>query len=360
MAWLSGWDKRIKLDIADYAGDIGASVTWFPVTVFLTATQGEEVFVELTTDAEYLKVAFTKADGTTELYAEKELFDVSEELGIFHVSRDGWTINANTSIYMYYDADHADNNTYIGAINTTPGAAVWDGNFVAVFHMVDATTSTVVDSTSNNIDLTKASANNPLQTTSGKVGYAQDFSSDYITHITFLDVMPDNITVEAIVKLDTIDIYHFVFAKQNKSSADQIILQITNGNKFRFIAEAEEVGSENVDSVASLSTATWYYLAGVHTAGAAIKNYLDTTEATGGVVATILDGTDEDAYIGALNATPDLPLDGIIDEIRVSSAARAAAWLKGTYNSLWDSLLTYGSEETEAISISTLVIGGNF
>ncbi|GAH49391.1 unnamed protein product, partial [marine sediment metagenome] len=115
MAWLSGWDKRIKLDI-DYTNKIGAGVTWFPVTVFLTATQGEEVFAELTTDAEYLKVAFTKTDGTTELYGECELFDVSEQKGIFHVSRTGWTIDANTSIYMYYDKDHADNNTYIGAI----------------------------------------------------------------------------------------------------------------------------------------------------------------------------------------------------------------------------------------------------
>jgi len=118
--WLAGWDKRIELAINDYAGDIGGAVTWFPVDVFLTATQGEEVFVELTTDAEYLKVAFTKADGTTELYADCELFDVSEEKGIYHMSRAGWTINANTSIYMYYDKDHADNTNYIGATNTEP------------------------------------------------------------------------------------------------------------------------------------------------------------------------------------------------------------------------------------------------
>lgn len=112
-AWLDGWDYRIEFKIEDYASDIGAEVTWFPATIFLTATQGEEVFVELTTDAEYLKVAFTKADGTTELFGEKELFDVSEELGIFHVSRDGWVINANTSIFLYYDKDHADNTEYI-------------------------------------------------------------------------------------------------------------------------------------------------------------------------------------------------------------------------------------------------------
>lgn len=137
MAWLSGWDNRIELAIGDYAGDIGAEVTWFPVTAFLTATQAEEVFTELTTDAEYMKVAFTKADGTTELYADCELFDVSETKGIFHISRDGWTINANTTIYIYYDKDHADNDTYISMSGGTAAQSVYDANFKAVYHMHD-------------------------------------------------------------------------------------------------------------------------------------------------------------------------------------------------------------------------------
>lgn len=113
--WLAGWDYRIEFEIADYANDIGAEIVWFPVTVFLTATQGEEVFVELTTDAKYLKMQFTQSDGTSLLYGEKELFDVSEEKGIFHISRAGWTINANTSIFLYYDKDHEDNTDWISA-----------------------------------------------------------------------------------------------------------------------------------------------------------------------------------------------------------------------------------------------------
>lgn len=119
--WLSGWDQRIEITLGDYAGDIGAEVTWWPATVFLTAAQCEEVFVELTTDAEYLKTAVTKADGTTEMFAEFELFDVSEELGLFHTSKDDWTINANTSIFLYYDKYHADNVDYIGKKDVTMG-----------------------------------------------------------------------------------------------------------------------------------------------------------------------------------------------------------------------------------------------
>ena len=41
--------------------------------------------------------------------------------------------------------------------------------------------------------------------------------------------------------------------------------------------------------------------------------------------------------------------DGIIDESHISSVVRTAGWVKAEYNSLWDTLLTYGSEETEGI-----------
>ncbi|MBW2632475.1 MAG: hypothetical protein JRC90_12110 [Deltaproteobacteria bacterium] len=39
------------------------------------------------------------------------------------------------------------------------------------------------------------------------------------------------------------------------------------------------------------------------------------------------------------------PIDGKMDEIRMSYTVRSAAWIKATYNSLWGTLLTYGSEE---------------
>ena len=39
-------------------------------------------------------------------------------------------------------------------------------------------------------------------------------------------------------------------------------------------------------------------------------------------------------------------IEGLIDEIRISSTNRSAAWIAATYDSLWDTLLTYGAEET--------------
>ena len=52
--------------------------------------------------------------------------------------------------------------------------------------------------------------------------------------------------------------------------------------------------------------------------------------------------------------------DGIIDEVRISSIGRSAAWLKATYNSLWDTLLTYGAEETGGVVANSIFFGCNF
>ncbi|NQU18881.1 hypothetical protein HQ550_01855 [bacterium] len=348
-SWLEGWDNRIKFTIDNTKVD--DDLSHFPVTVSLTSTQGEEVFTEFDADTDYMKVAFTKDDGVTELYAEKELFSIEPsytsqypvaqsddyvksttkfntnywayfttnpalsltgswasnqwasavttnqrfhiDLGsaktitriyyenshnsggetwqgvnnftfwgsntagdfaeltyaedgtwvaltgvsqstfdrhigttevpvdeadpkyitvtnntayryyafkfadnygatnygvrrielqtedpraIYHVSKTGWEISSSTDtdFYMYYDNDHADNTDYIGAINTTAGGNVWDSNYKMVQHMVDATTATTSDSTSNNNDGSKIGAGEPASAT-GKVGLGQDF-----------------------------------------------------------------------------------------------------------------------------------------------------------------------------------------
>jgi len=113
--WLEGWDKRrIKFTVDKDKIDT-ADLQWFRVVVTLSPTHGDCVFDELTSDANRFKIAFTKADGTTELYGEIEKWDDANESAIIHVSRDGWVISdtENTDFYMYYDKDHEDNTDYI-------------------------------------------------------------------------------------------------------------------------------------------------------------------------------------------------------------------------------------------------------
>jgi hypothetical protein len=77
----------------------------------------------------------------------------------------------DTDIYMYF-GDPGENNT-----NDTD---VWDSNFVGVWHKNDLTTSTIKDSTSNALNGTKGSTNQPLEIM-GKIGNAQNYNNQYIS-----------------------------------------------------------------------------------------------------------------------------------------------------------------------------------
>lgn len=50
-------------------------------------------------------------------------------------------------------------------------------------------------------------------------------------------------------------------------------------------------------------------------------------------------------YIGVCGAWNSRYFGAIVSEVRVSSVARSTAWIKATYNGLFDSLLTFSAEE---------------
>ena len=113
MADLFGtYSKRIKLTI-DHT-KVDATLTWFPVTVFFTDAQAEEIFSELTGDLKFRKCAFTKADGVTELYAEKEWFLV---YGADVLT--GGTATADSDAGAGYEADKAVDGNISSRWNST-------------------------------------------------------------------------------------------------------------------------------------------------------------------------------------------------------------------------------------------------
>ena len=58
------------------------------------------------------------------------------------------------------------------------------------------------------------------------------------------------------------------------------------------------------------------------------------------------------------NESSDYNFKGVLDEIRLSSAARNAPWVKATYYSNWDDLITYSEAETLTPSSYVEVYGG--
>jgi hypothetical protein len=323
VGWLAGWDQRIKLTIDHDKVDTGLS--WFPVTVFLDSTHGDCVFDELVADGNRFKIAFTKADGETELYGEIQKWDDGSEIAIIHVSRDGWAISdsGDTDFYMYYDVGHADNTTYIGDINSTPGAAVWDDDFIIVHHMVVATTSTIIDRTSNEQDGTKKAANSFVSAIgTAEVFFKSDWNhTDNLGH-SFFSVFGDSGTQLFHLDKDTDNrIYGGWYNNaEYRVTPNSALYTISSGNQYYAVLDWNDTSND-----------TNFYL---DLALIDSNNTLVTFTPT------------EDFRVG--NRTDvSYPFDGIIDEFRLSDAVRASAWSKATSNSLRNTLLTYGSEELD-------------
>ncbi|MHA1482829.1 MAG: DNRLRE domain-containing protein [Candidatus Heimdallarchaeaceae archaeon] len=350
--WLSGWDKRIKITADNTKVD--ANLSHFPLTFKLGTSVGignddvSCVFDELTTNDNRKKIAVTKSDGTTELYVEIEQWDDANEKAVLHAGLSGDTLSssADTDYYLYYDKDHADNTAKVGDTNSTPAESVWDSNFKMVQHLADgADTSHTYDSTSNDNDGTKKGAGEPTEI-AGQIGQAQDFNgSDEYVILSEPPSTSTNVNTGSISAwIQTLDAgasYRGVAVKQQAFGMfllDGVLAIYDWGNGA---ARTTGINVEGAD---------WHYicLTFQNIDGETPSNNADLfIDGDNKCTVTLkLSSQGEGIAIGSgMNPPTSQFFNGIIDEVRLSSVVRTAAWIKATYNSGNDSLFTYGSEE---------------
>lgn len=357
--WLPGWDHRIRVRVR-YADCIGAAVTWFPVSIIieggLAGSDNKDVsciFDELTADANRKKIAVTKADGTTELYVEIEQWADATEDAVLHVSRTGWIINADTYIFIYFDITHADNNAFVGDI--TARTEVWDGNFEFVCHMVNDN-GNVDDSTSNSVDGTKKGAGEPAEV-AGRMYKGQHFdgADDFIALADDSFAALNVGTIECWIKRDLDNRDDEIFSSSDEDARDLLWLRVDDytGRKLGIMFYHVD-GAGVTDMIYGNTTlgTGWRHVAATSD-GAAWIVYVDGA-ADGINIIGNNSGLWFNDLTGAVHAVKwgrmayslgTTYMDGIIDEARISSVARSAAWILGTYHSGLDDLLTYGDEE---------------
>ena len=341
MAWLGTWAKRIKLT-ADNT-KIDSDLSHFPLTVFLKAANGdtEKVFDEITTNN--LKIAVTKTDGTTQLYVEIEKWDNPNQIGILHCGITGDTLASasDTDYYLYYDSAQDNNTTYVGVTDSVVAESVWDSNFKLVHHLVDATTSTVKDSTSNDDDGIKVAENRPIETTSGKIANAQDFEAGTADYITLTNTLTNTntFTISAWIKTESGSIYQNILTNWNQTGDKGFMFMIWGADDKLAFASA---GTWKYGNTA-INT-NWHHVAVSIDASNNVQFYLDGATDSSSQASNACNAGNTTSYFGK-QGTGSNYFDGIIDEGRFSSAVRPVAWIKGEFNSGNDTLLAYGSEE---------------
>ena len=332
------YDQRIKLTI-DHS-KIDSDLTWFPVTLFMTSTQMEEVFAEFDDDADFDRCAITTSDESTQIYGDCELFDDSESLGIYHVAKTAIITDADADgyLYYYYDKDAAHNTTYISKSGGTAAANVWDYTCV---HLMNNLT----DSTSNNHTLTAYGAPSVVDTAGGKA-YDLDGSTQYFSMADSndWDFGTGDLTFEAFIDIDVIqnmEMLGFRYTSTNYAP----LFRVEDSTGYRILnymhnSGTIQLGDTVIDTgltymvVTRLNNEWMVYLDGVED---------DAAWATPGSLNIVATTADIGRYSG-----DSFYIDGKYIQLRISSVNRNAAWIKATYNSFRDTLLTYGSEEVPA------------
>ena len=252
----------------------------------------------------------------------------------------------NTELYLYYGNDTAANQE-----NPT---AVWDSNYVAVWHLNQdpgtAGSGGINDSTSYANHGTPEGGMTSADQVAAKIGYGIDFdgSNDVIRidnsagigHI--LDFTNGPFTIEA-----------WFYSRVFSTSKGTLVSKRDNTlDQYQFYTEATTTGNNNICFRAggewgygssALSLNSWYY-------GTVVVDSLNWPEIyRDGLIRSWADKTgsrpfvfthrDVDVSIGArwnVNPTTGYQFDGIIDEVRISNIIRNGSWLSTTYNNYND------------------------
>ena len=368
MAWLGTWKKRRKITISNT--NIDSALSDFPILVKISTSSGTgndditDIFPELGSDANRKKIAITTDNGETQCYVEIERFDYPNSAAWLWVKVPSVSDSVGTELYIYYDSSQSDNTTYIGDTTDAAARSVWDDNFKFVMHMAQDpngdVAETIKDSTSNANHGTPDGTMTSSDLVDGKIGKGIDLDGgdDYINKGSLTFNSRENFTLEVISKITQIDVEQRLISMHNPSDTGgpQFFLRLTDtnyANVFGWGDSGDTVTSitDNVD----LNDSSYHYIAG-------------TIDGNIGKVELFVEGVSKGNTTTSQFTLDNIPIlnigmgfygestpqafGGVVDEIRISNTARPSAWIKATYYSNWDELVTYGDTEVSYVSLS--------
>ena len=223
----------------------------------------------------------------------------------------------------------------------------WDDDFLTVQHMDDATTSTVLDSTSNDNDGTKQAANQPIET-DGKIGKAQDFDgTDYI-----------NFGNDASLALGTQN-YSVEFWLKGAGSGIAVarysgwFINIPSGVRVFVWAGATKINNQT--SVANVRDGEWHHCVWTCDRAGFSNIYVDGAASAVPLDISAMSAEDwswgANLVAGARDTGLNAPYTGIVEEIRVSKKVRSADWISTEYanQNSPDTFVSYGLQQENHI-----------
>jgi hypothetical protein len=306
------------------------------------------VLVQLSSDkhlAEHARadgddIYFTDAAGKTRLDHELESFNRSSGRLAAWVRIPRLSPANKATIYLYYGSRSAKPQG-----NPT---GTWDRHFRGVWHL-DETQGLQLDSTrvGSHGPPEKISRLNAVGRIGGCLGFDAVVGQAVIIHneADFDFVVTNAFTLEAWVQAERSEKTGTIVAKRvgiGHFTGYEIVIDHEAGGVLAMTLHKSGRSTATVSGTTRLDDGKWHHVAGVHTGGgrtAHLLLYVDGHLEKKTIVRDALDGksilTDVPATIGAREKGRN-PFLGLIDEVRISTVARSAAWIATAFSSQAD------------------------
>lgn len=357
-AWLTGWEKRVKITIN--STDVDEALTNFPVLIFLSNSSAGEndedvsfVFDEVGSNSK--KIAVTTSDEETECYVEIEKWDSTNEEAWLWVKIPSISNISDTDIYLYYDNDHADNTVYVGDDpDDTATHNVWDDYFKLVTH-THASASPIKDSTSNNND--GGQGGDPTYQQTGVIdGAVQMDGNDYFNHGSQAELKSQVFSLEGWIKTDdyTKSLNGAIRYGEQFASAAYFMYELYCHDSIFGAMVSSSSAAQGL--TVAIGDNNFHYMVMTYDSGQNLRMYKDGVEVDGSPLycGLTLSLSNYDFFaMGARVSSSAYGLDGKYEEVRYSDTDRDGSWVETSYESEIDHLLDFGTEESPALPTLT-------
>jgi hypothetical protein len=244
--------------------------------------------------------------------------------------------------------------------------AVWDSNFLAVYHLPDGSTLSGTDSTGNAANATI----NGATATGGKVNGGASFngSSKYITLPNPDVVTTDRFTVSVWINATSLPAWGTILKNWGDSNpgAFHLGLNASGGNVSNYLTESGG-GGVSITDTSAISTGVWYYIS-TTADGSTLRLYqngssVGTPVSYNGTLKsfpyTLVGAKPADGSNVASGIAPGY-WDGSMDEVRISKSARSSDWILSEYNNQNDPATFYAIGSQTAIGGGSSIVFGYF
>jgi len=348
-AWAAfplGWGRSCPLTIP--SGQVTADLVDFPVLVGYNATTAGETNLPdemmRTGDANAAQadggdIRFTlDAAGTLPLHYEIVAF--TQNAALASAKAEIWVklpellTAQDTTFYVWYKASSAQTTPAVDDLHWG-SRGVWSNNYTAVWHLGDGTTVSGIDSTGNGRTGTIYSVTGAAGKIYGAANFNGQGSGTYIGLGNSPALNPVIFTISAWVSPHdlTTSTYGYIYSNSRDCCGiyNGIELRIAS-HKFRGLIWNN--GSSSITQNGTVAdNSGWQYVA--FTYNGALKSIYANGALDGSGASTLGVGAPAsyNAVIGAMGAGPGTYiLDGQLDEVRLSYAARSAEWIAAEYS----------------------------